>query len=177
MKIVLLQKLKTILILLTMTSIFNSCHSQPPETVKFVDLEKYSGLWYEIAAFPTRFEKGCSNTTAEYQRSSKGYVIVINRCTRKTKRTEIKGKAFIIPESGNARLKVQFFWPFKGDYWIFELADDYSWAVVGSPKRNYLWVLARSAEMDEHLYDEITGRIAGKGFDISKLQKTFHENK
>jgi len=177
MKIIILEKFKSILILLTMTSIFSSCRSQPPETVEFVDLEKYSGLWYEIAAFPNRFEKGCSNTTAEYQLSPKGYVIVINRCTRETKRTEIKGKAFVVPNSGNARLKVQFFWPFKGDYWIFELADDYSWAVVGSPRRNYLWILARLQEMDENLYDKITGRIAMKGFDISRLQKTYHENK
>jgi len=82
-----------------------------------------------------------------------------------------------VPNSGNARLKVQFFWPFRGDYWIFELADDYSWAVVGSPKRNYLWILARSPEMDEQLYNNIASRIAGKGFDIERLERTFHANK
>jgi apolipoprotein D and lipocalin family protein len=177
MKINVMQRFKLTLILLIMTSLFTGCRSQPPETVEFVDLEKYSGLWYEIAAFPTRFEKGCSNTTAEYQLSPKGYVIVINRCIRESKRTEIKGKAFVVPNSGNARLKVQFFWPFRGDYWIFELADNYSWAVVGSPKRNYLWILARSPEMNEQLYNEVAGRIAEKGFDISRLQKTYHENK
>jgi apolipoprotein D and lipocalin family protein len=88
-----------ILTILAMTSI--ACKSQEPETVKFVDLEKYSGVWYEIAAFPTRFEKGCSNTTAEYQISEKGHVIVINRCTRENKRTNIKGKAFIVPNSSS----------------------------------------------------------------------------
>lgn len=152
-----------------------SCRSQAPETVSSVDLEKYAGLWYEYASFPARFQKGCTNTTAEYKISPKGYVIVINKCTRDKNRGGIEGKAFVVPNSGNAKLKVQFFWPFKGDYWILELAEDYSWAVVGSPKRNYLWILSRTPVLDENLYKEITGRVAKKGFDISKLQKTIQD--
>jgi len=161
-----------ILTILIMNS--TSCQSQDPETVKYVDLEKYSGLWYEIAAFPTRFEKGCSNTTAEYQISESGHVIVINRCKRDEKRTKIKGKAFIVPNSGNAKLKVQFFWPFRGDYWIFELADDYSVAVVGSPSRKYLWILARENKLDENIYREFVLRMEQKGFDTGQLVRTEH---
>jgi apolipoprotein D and lipocalin family protein len=152
-----------------------SCQSQAPETVKHVDLEKYSGLWYEIAAFPTRFEKGCSNTTAEYQISEKGHVVVINRCSRNNKRTSIKGKAFVVKNSGNAKLKVQFFWPFRGDYWIFELADDYSVAAVGSPGRKYLWILARTSKIEDSVYQDFTSRLAEKGFDINNLQTTEHQ--
>lgn len=154
--------------------ISSSCSSQSPETVKFVDLKKYAGLWYEYASFPARFQKGCTNTTAEYKLSPKGYVIVINKCTRENKRTGIEGKAFVVRNSGNAKLKVRFFWPFRGDYWILELADDYSWAAVGSPKRNYLWILSRTTVMEENLYNEIISRVSAKGFDISKLQKTSH---
>jgi apolipoprotein D and lipocalin family protein len=166
----------TLLIFIAMFMISFSCSSQAPETVKFVDLEKYAGVWYEYASFPARFQKGCTNTTAEYKLSPKGYVIVINKCTREKNRTGIEGKAFIVPNSGNAKLKVQFFWPFRGDYWILELADDYTWAAVGSPKRNYLWILSRAPVMEEKLYNEITSRVAAKGFDISKLQKTTHSN-
>jgi len=172
MKTIFIQKLKTILIINVMFLIFSSCRSQAPETVGSVDLEKYAGLWYEYASFPARFQKGCTNTTAEYKISPKGYVIVINKCTRDKNRTGIEGKAFVVPNSGNAKLKVQFFWPFRGDYWILELAEDYSWAAVGSPKRNYLWILSRTPVMEENLYNEITSRVAAKGFDISKLQKT-----
>jgi apolipoprotein D and lipocalin family protein len=172
MKTIFIQKLKTILIINVMFLIFSSCRSQAPETVKFVDLEKYAGLWYEYASFPARFQKGCTNTTAEYKISPKGYVIVINKCTRDKDRTGIEGKAFVVPNSGNAKLKVQFFWPFRGDYWVLELAEDYSWAAVGSPKRNYLWILSRTPLMEANLYNEITSRVAAKGFDISKLQKT-----
>jgi apolipoprotein D and lipocalin family protein len=172
MKTTFIQKFKTILIINVMFLIFSSCRSQAPETVKFVDLEKYAGLWYEYASFPARFQKGCTNTTAEYKISPKGYVIVINKCTRDKDRTGIEGKAFVVPNSGNAKLKVQFFWPFRGDYWILDLAEDYSWAVVGSPKRNYLWILSRTPVIEANLYNEITSRVAAKGFDISKLQKT-----
>ena len=164
--------LKNLLIAVIMLMIFSSCHPQALETVKSVDLEKYAGLWYEYASFPARFQKGCTNTTAEYKLSPKGYVIVINKCTREKDRTGIEGKAFVVPNSGNAKLKVQFFWPFRGDYWILELADDYSWAAVGNPRRNYLWILSRTPSMDENLYNEITSRVAAKGFDISRLQKT-----
>jgi apolipoprotein D and lipocalin family protein len=172
MKIMYNLKFKSILILSSMLLLNCSCRSQAPETVASVDLEKYAGLWYEYASFPARFQKGCTNTTAEYKISPKGYVIVINKCTREKDRTGIEGKAFVVPNSGNAKLKVQFFWPFRGDYWILDLAEDYSWAAVGSPKRNYLWILSRTPVIEEKLYNEITSRVAAKGFDISKLQKT-----
>jgi apolipoprotein D and lipocalin family protein len=81
-------------------------------------------------------------------------------------------KAFVEDGSGNAKLKVQFFWPFKGKYWIIDLAKDYSYAVVGHPNRDYLWILSRTQEMDPVIYDEILGRVEKKGFDLSKLEKT-----
>ena len=145
------------------------------QTVPFVDLQKYAGRWYEIAAFPQPFQKGCTSTTAEYSLSDKGYVIVENRCNKDSvngRAAYIKGKAFVDKNSGNARLKVQFFWPFKGKYWIIDLSDDYSYAVVGHPNRKYLWILSRTPKMDEALYQQIILRLKEKGFDLSKLQKT-----
>src|SRR4051812_25046215 len=94
--------------------------SQPLETVPHVDLNKYAGKWYEIASYPQRFQKGCNCTTAEYTLSEKGYMIVENRCNKDSvngKQSYIKGKAFVVENSGNAKLKVQFFWPFTGKYW------------------------------------------------------------
>ena len=149
--------------------------SQSLQTVPSVDLKKYAGKWYEIAALPQRFQKGCHCTTAEYTLTDKGYVIVENRCNKNSsngKQSYIKGKAFVVENSGNAKLKVQFFWPFKGKYWIIDLADDYSYAVVGHPNRKYLWILSRTPQMDETLYQQIIGRIKEKGFDISKIKIT-----
>ena len=149
--------------------------SQPLETVPYVDLTSYAGKWFEIASFPQRFQKGCHCTTAEYTLSDKDYVIVENRCNRDSingKESYIKGKAFVDANSGNAKLKVRFFWPFKGKYWIIELADDYSYAVVGHPNRKYLWILSRTSTMQDSLYQQILSKIKAKGFDISKLRKT-----
>jgi apolipoprotein D and lipocalin family protein len=145
------------------------------ETVPAVDLQKYMGKWYDIASFPQRFQKGCHCTTAEYELTDKGYVRVINSCRKDSptgKITVAKGKAFVVEGSNNAKLKVQFFWPFRGDYWIIDLAQDYSYAVVGAPDRKYLWILSRTTKIDEGLYQDIVNRIAQKGFDISKLQRT-----
>ena len=150
-------------------------NSQTLETVPNVDINKYSGKWYEIASYPQRFQKGCHCTTAEYTLSDKGYVIVENRCNKDSISGEegyIKGKAFITKNSGNAKLKVQFFWPFKGKYWIIDLANDYSFAVVSHPNKKYLWILSRTVKMEESVYQGILERLEKKGFDLSKLKTT-----
>ena len=148
---------------------------QTLQTVPYVDLKQYAGKWYEIASLPQRFQKGCNGTTAEYTATDKGYVIVENRCNKdslKGKQSYIKGKAFVVANSGNAKLKVQFFWPFRGKYWIIDLAEDYSYAVVGHPNKKYLWILCRTPTMQDSLYQEILARIKNKGFDISSIQRT-----
>jgi apolipoprotein D and lipocalin family protein len=151
--------------------------SQTLQTVPNVDLKKYCGKWYEIASFPQRFQKGCHCTTAEYTLTEKDYVIVENRCNKDSltgRQSYIKGKAFVDKNTGNAKLQVQFFWPFKGKYWIIDLADDYSYAVVGHPNRQYLWILSREPQMNEVIYDQILSRLKEKGFDLTKIQKTKH---
>lgn len=155
----------------------NKNQDQVLQTVPNVDLEKYAGKWFEIASFPQSFQKGCNCTTAEYTLHEKGYVIVENRCNKDSvngKQSYIKGKAFVEKGSGNAKLKVQFFWPFKGKYWIIDLADDYSYAVVSNPSKKYLWILSRTAAMDNAVYQQILERLESKGFNLSKLQKTKH---
>jgi len=149
--------------------------AQTLQTVPTVDLKKYAGTWYEIASYPQRFQKGCHGTTAEYTWNEKGYVIVENRCNKGSltgKPSSIKGKAFVEKNSGNAKLKVQFFWPFKGKYWIIDLADDYSYAVVSHPNKNYLWILSRTAKIQDVTYQQILSRLKEKGFDLTKIQLT-----
>ena len=150
-------------------------NSQTLQTVSSVDLKKYAGKWYEIASYPQRFQKGCNCTTAEYTLSEKGFVIVENRCNKDGvdgKQSYIKGKAFVENNSGNAKLKVQFFWPFTGKYWIIDLADDYSYAVVSHPNKKYLWILSRTPKMNDTIYQQILSRLKEKGFDLLKLKIT-----
>jgi apolipoprotein D and lipocalin family protein len=149
--------------------------SQPLLTVPSVNLDKYAGKWYEIASFPQRFQKGCFCTTAEYTVTDKGFVLVENRCNKDSiggKESYIKGKAFVVANSGNAKLKVQFFWPFRAKYWIIELDTDYNYAVIGHPNRKYLWILSRAPHMTAAIYEQILSQITEKGFDISKLKLT-----
>ncbi|MGA2298104.1 MAG: lipocalin family protein [FCB group bacterium] len=168
---------KIISIISSLCAILFGCSSdyQYLPVVKEVDLNKYLGKWYEIASFPQSFQKDCNCTTAEYFATESDYIKVVNSCRKKSPQGELAtatGKAFIVPNTNNAKLKVQFFWPFKGDYWIIELAEDYSYAVVGHPNRDYLWILSRSPKMEEHTYQMLLDKIKQKGFDITRLNKT-----
>ncbi len=168
---------KTFINLFILTILMNpaTTNSQTLQTVPSVDLKKYCGKWYEIASYPQRFQKGCNCTTAEYTLSEKGFVIVENRCNKDSvdgKQSYIKGKAFVENNSGNAKLKVQFFWPFTGKYWIIDLADDYSYAVVSHPNKKYLWILSRTPKMNDAIYQQILSRLKEKGFDLLKLKIT-----
>jgi apolipoprotein D and lipocalin family protein len=147
----------------------------PLEVVPHVDLQSYLGLWYEIGTIPQRFEKGCVGVTAEYSLRKDGDIRVTNTCRRGTLDGEVRtaqGKARVVDRTTNARLKVTFFWPFWGKYWIIGLDSGYQWAVVGHPNRNYLWVLSRSPQMDDALYARILESVAGQGYDLTRIEKT-----
>ena len=159
-------------ILILLLFIITMSNAQELKTVSSVDLKKYAGTWYEIASFPQRFQKGCDCTTAEYTATDKGYIIVENRCKKDGKESYIKGKAFVDKNSNNSKLKVQFFWPFKGKYWIIDLADNYSYAVVSHPNKKYLWILSRKPKLDEEVYNGIITRLKEKGFNLSELKLT-----
>lgn len=146
------------------------------DVVENVDLERYAGKWYEIAYIPYIWEKSCSNTTAEYTVKD-GYVEVINSCTKNilSEETEcVQGKAYPVSGTNNAKLKVQFFWPLKGDYWVIDLDKNYKYAMVGSPDMKHLWILSRKPELDEPIYQKLIQKAKDKGFDITKLKRTEH---
>ena len=146
--------------------------SQPPlATVERVDLERYAGTWYETASFPTRFQRGCTDTTATYGLRADGRVSVRNRCRKDGEESAIEGVAWAVDES-NARLKVRFFWPFSGDYQVIALDPDYGWAMVGHPARSYLWILSRSPRLDEAIYRDLLEQAEAQGFDTSRLART-----
>ena len=144
----------------------------PLKTVAAVDLQRYSGTWYEVARYPNRFQASCeSGSTASYQLLQNGEMEVINRCSegigRKIK--EARGRAWVVDGKDNARLKVSFKWPFSGDYWIVDLGTSYEYAVVADPSRRYLWVLSRQPQLDKRVYVGILQRIREQGFDPNLL--------
>jgi apolipoprotein D and lipocalin family protein len=144
-------------------------------TVPTVDLERYLGTWYEIASYPAWFQKNCTAVTADYTQRDDGLIQVVNSCRKKTldgKLKRSKGRAKIVDTESNAKLKVSFFGPFWGPYWIIDLDENYQWAVVGVPDRRYLWILSRTPQMDEKIYSGILDRLVDQGYDPSRLNKT-----
>jgi len=144
----------------------------PLQTVEKVDLSRYVGVWYEIAAFPQYFEAGCTGSTATYTLRPDGRIDVLNRCFKGSldgKEKSAKGIAKTVDPATNAKLKVSFFRPFWGDYWIIDLGPNYEYAVVGHPNRDYLWILSRTPTMDDSTYQAIIDRLKAQHYDTDRL--------
>ncbi|NNL64796.1 MAG: lipocalin family protein [Myxococcales bacterium] len=151
--------------------------THPPLPVaEDVSLDRYLGRWYEIASFPQRFQKGCVATRATYTRRDDGRIGVRNECRDGSFDGELRsveGVAWVRdPEQTNAKLEVQFFWPFRGDYWILEVGPDYRFAMVGQPSREYLWILSRTPTLPADVYEGLLERAAARGFDLARLNRT-----
>jgi len=151
---------------------------KPLTTVSSLDLRRYAGRWYEIARYPNRFERSCeSDVTADYALRDDGKIGVVNACRKADgSRKQSKGYAKVVDVSTSAKLKVTFFWPFFGSYWIIDLDSDYRYAVVSEPSRRYLWILSRTPRMESGLYQPILERIRSLGFDPEKLILTRHSS-
>ncbi len=147
----------------------------PLRVVPSVDLARYAGKWYEIARYPNRFQRACAgNTTATYTLRPDGRITVLNECRRADgKLQSARGTARVADRQGpNTKLKVTFFWPFTGNYWIIDLDPDYRWAVVGEPGRTYLWILSREPRLDDAVYQHILEGIRRQGYDPERLIRT-----
>lgn len=142
------------------------------------DLERYLGTWYEIARLDHSFERGLSRVTATYSRKDDGSVRVVNRGYSAAKKSwqTAEGRALFVGGTDIGHLKVSFFGPFYGAYVIVELdRQDYQYALVCGPNRQYLWVLARQPRLDEQTMARLTGRAAELGFPVEQLIVVSHD--
>lgn len=149
----------------------------PPSVVSRVDLARYAGTWFEIAKYPNRFQRGCDGASATYALRPDGRIDVVNRCVEEGPEgmeKSVRGVAKVVDPSTGAKLSVTFFWPFSGDYWILALGEGYEYAVVGSPDRKYLWILARSPAMAGETYARILDEVRRQGFDPARLVRSVH---
>ena len=152
----------------------------PVRTAARVDLQRYAGDWYEVARLPNRFQRRCvGDVRARYTMRPDGRLDVLNQCRTADGAIDARGVARVVDSASSAKLKVRFapaalsFLPFVwGDYWILGLADDYSWAVVGSPDRNYLWILARGPALSAPASAAAIDVARANGFDTSRLVGT-----
>ena len=148
----------------------------PVKTVENVDLDRYIGKWHEVASIPQWFQKDCvANTTAEYMKDG-DLIIVLNSCEMENgERKLAEGRAKVVDTKTNAKLKVTFvkffhwIFAFGGKYWILDLAEDYSYAVVGDPSREYAWILSRTPLIpyENLVAAELT--LKAQGYDTCKV--------
>lgn len=149
---------------------FFGCSTQYPalKTVQKIDLNSYLGTWYEIARYEHFFEKGCSDVKATYSLKENGDINVLNECIKEGELSQAKGVAYATDES-NSKLKVSFFRPFYGNYWILMIGESYEYALIGDPSREYLWILARKNTISEELRNTILMRLPEFGYTQDKL--------
>ena len=168
--------MKKILLALTLLASIGFAEAAPAPlpTVAAVDLARYAGGWYEIALLPSWFQRACvADTKARYRADPDGGIEVVNRCrTADGSVKTAKGHATIVEGSGNAKLRVSFFWPFKGDYWMLDLDADYQHVLVGTPSRDYAWVLSRKPQMDEATLQRLLDKAASLGFDKAAFKRS-----
>jgi apolipoprotein D and lipocalin family protein len=146
--------------------------SSPLNSVSSVDLNRYLGTWYEIYRLPNRFEDiDCVTVSAQYALRDDGHISVLNTCLKKDGPRVANGIAKVVPGSNNAQLKVSFFRPFYGDYWVIDLADDYSWVLVGEPAGKYFWILARQKQLDPRLEEALLVKAEKLGYQRKDLIK------
>ena len=159
-----------LLLPIILLSLTGCSKSYPPlNTVPAVDIQKYLGTWYEIARYEHYFEKGCSDVSATYTIKEDGDIKVINRCTKEdNQKTSVTGVAYAT-DASNSKLKVSFFRPFYGNYWIIMLDEQYKYAVVGDPSREYLWILSRTPTLDKETTQMILQKLPDMGYTTDKL--------
>jgi len=159
--------------------IFNSCYSQKvPSVEAIVDLNRYTGTWYEIARLPNSFERKLKCISANYTLRDDGKITVLNKghlITDPQKINTARGIAWVPDKNSPAKLKVRFFWPFSGNYWIMYLDKDYRYVLVGDPSLKYLWILSRAKKMDEATYLMLLQKAIDNGYDISSIIKVDHD--
>ena len=174
----------SILAIILAATIAAAAQSNKPAELKAVvsvDLNKYSGKWFEIGKYPNKFQKQCvGNTTAIYTVKGDGKLEVLNQCVKKDgSSNSAKAAGKVADKASNAKLKVRFapgalsFLPFVwANYWIIDLDPNYEYAVIGEPKREYLWILSRKPDMAKSTYQEILKKVEGLGYNPGRIEKT-----
>jgi apolipoprotein D and lipocalin family protein len=166
--------LAILLVLFTTTGCAQSFRKRMLNNLQQVDINRYTGKWYEIARFPHRFERGLVGVTATYNLKPDGKIEVINQGFQDSLNGPLRtavGKAKIVSKEGKGHLKVSFFWIFYADYFILALdQENYNYALIGSSTPDFLWVLSRTPKIEPELLDKILKRAEELGYDLSKVE-------
>lgn len=173
--------LKILFKVICIMSIFGltACQNLPPiKTVDQVNLERFMGDWYVIAAIPTFIEKDPYNPVERYEQNADGSIATTFTFHQGSFEGPLKTyhpTGFVVEDSGNAEWKMQFVWPFKSEYLIAYLSEDYQHTVIARNKRDYVWLMSRQRHLDTETYNTLVNKIKDMGYDTSKLQVFPHQ--
>ncbi|RZK58227.1 MAG: hypothetical protein EOO91_08655 [Pedobacter sp.] len=164
------------ILLVSFLLVFSNPSIEKNAPVEKVDLKKYAGTWYSLYSIPTMFDKGSRETITKYILNKDGYYNVVTTYKKPNdeKTYSRDSKIFSVEDGVDGELEAQFIWPIKVDYWIIELAEDYSYVVVGHPEHKFLFIMSRVKKMPKKTYDEIVTRCKSKGYDVTKLRSQQH---
>ena len=160
--------------LLAMLILGCSSTGVPVKTMPHVDLDRFMGDWYVIANIPTFIEKGAHNAIESYKKNDDKTIattFTFNDGSFDGERKVYQPKGFIQDEDSNAIWGMQFIWPFKADYRIVYVDQDYSQTIIGRNARDYVWIMARTPVLAEKDYLELVALVKQQGYDISKLKR------
>lgn len=164
--------MKVIITLLLITFVSAQNDNAELETVDYVDVDRFMGIWYVIGVIPTFVEKDAVNAVEKYELNEDGDIDITFTHYKKEPTGEFKEyhpKGFIYDKNTNAEWRVQFLWPLKFKYLVIDLAEDYRYTVIGVPNRKYLWIMARDTKLNAEDYSNIKNRLVEQGYDISKI--------
>jgi apolipoprotein D and lipocalin family protein len=173
--------LKILSKVICMMSVFGltACQNLPPiKTVEHVDLARFMGNWYVIAAIPTFIERDPYNPIEQYRQHADGSIATTFTFNKGGFDGPLKSyhpTGYVLPGSGNAEWRMQFVWPFKSEYLIAYLSEDYQHTVIARNKRDYVWLMSRQPHLDSQTYGELVAKIKAMGYDTSKLQVFPHQ--
>lgn len=168
--------LKSAILTLAGSSLLAGCQASlpPMETVEYVDLDRFMGDWYVIANIPTFIEKEAYNAVETYRMDDDGSIattFIFRKGGFDGELKQYEPRGFVVDTESNALWGMQFVWPFKGDYRIIYLADDYSTTVIGRQKRDYVWLMARTPEISDEQYRRALHVIQAAGYDMDTLRR------
>jgi apolipoprotein D and lipocalin family protein len=156
------------------------CQSKPMPTItteKYVDLERFMGDWYVIAHIPTFIEKRAYDAIESYRLNEDGRIdtrFTFHQGSSDGERKVYNPTGFVVDEQSNAIWKMQFVWPFKADYRIVYVDEEYQYTIVGREARDYVWIMSRSPQLSEATYDALVRRVADEGYDLAALRRVPH---
>ena len=176
-----MRKLELLIALLFIVACSNArddSNVQKMQTVPYVDIQRFMGDWYVVANIPTFIEKRATNAIESYRLNYKDEIettFTFYQDSPKGKKKKYTPTGFIYNTETNAEWRMQFVWPFKAPFLIIDLAEDYSYTVIGVPSRKYVWIMARESKLSDQTFAEIIQNLATIGYDISKINKIVQE--